>query len=403
MKRDKEYRVKPVKSIELSDKHIKPKVVILIASLLVFVGSMIALFYFLFRTESGWQNISISYGIVNSDKAISLNYKLGENGADPNVERRAIDANVKNTLVKSYELLDANNPYENMNNVHTLNESVNEEIVVDEFLYNSILEASNTYTFYLAPILQYYTSIINATNDSDARNFYPKTNNEIRQIFDEIAAYSNDRNHVKIIFSGNNKIKLYVSNEYLNFAKENDITNFIDFSWMRNAYILDYVSKGLIDSNLTNGYLTSADGYSVNLGVKEDMALNIYDYDNNVKNVGKISFNGKMNYLSLRNFILNKNDNKYIKYLDNDRITLFIDNLGNSSMASNYYVSMSNTKSLASLAINAEKVLIGSQIKKTELMTDANYYWLQNNKICYNKQDYKIEFLNGYEGELINA
>ena len=56
-----------------------------------------------------------------------------------------------------------------------------------------------------------------------------------------------------------------VSDDYLAFAEKNFISDFIDFSWMKNAFITDYVADVMIDNGYTLGSLTSYDGFTRNL------------------------------------------------------------------------------------------------------------------------------------------
>lgn len=64
---------------------------------------------------------------------------------------------------------------------------------------------------------------------------------------------------------GGNQVKLSVSDDYLAFAEKNFISDFIDFSWMKNAFITDYVADVMIDNGYTLGSLTSYDGFTRNL------------------------------------------------------------------------------------------------------------------------------------------
>ena len=57
---------------------------------------------------------------------------------------------------------------------------------------------------------------------------------------------------------GEGRIRLFVSREYLEFARREGVECFIDFEWMRNAFIIDYLARELAAQGYTSGVLLSA-------------------------------------------------------------------------------------------------------------------------------------------------
>ncbi len=386
--------IKPVKSVELNSKHIKLRVVILILALLTFVGSVIALFYFLLHTDDGWQSLSISYGFLNNDKAISLNYYLGKSGNATN-EKKAIENMTISAIEKSYKNLDNYSPYEDYNNVYMINHNYNKDILVDDFLYDALKKAKGYKTLYLGPIMDYYDAII-SSDENDAKNYDPVYNEEINEFFLNTLEYINDESQINIEIKDNNIIRLNISLDYLNYAQENDIENFISFSWLKNAFIMDYIADKLINYKYTYGFLTSVDGYSINLGCDESFMMYLYDYNKVAKNVASFEYQGRLNIVSKKNFIINTTDKNYIKqYSEDDRRTYLVDyRTGISNEASNYYVAASKNISLSDIALNLEKVYICDEINKSEFLSDISYFWVDSNKIYYSDSSYTIAIHN---------
>lgn len=60
-------------------------------------------------------------------------------------------------------------------------------------------------------------------------DFDPYQNEEIAAYFAEISAFAQDEHAVQIELLGENRIKLFVSEEYLAYASEEGISDFIDF------------------------------------------------------------------------------------------------------------------------------------------------------------------------------
>ena len=79
-------------------------------------------------------------------------------------------------------------------------------------------------------------------------NYDPRLSEEVAAEYAEIATYANNPEMVDIKLLGDNKIQLYVSEEYLTYAEENYITDYIDFHYHQiqnlqyslNIYYADY-------------------------------------------------------------------------------------------------------------------------------------------------------------------
>ena len=64
---------------------------------------------------------------------------------------------------------------------------------------------------------------------------------------------------------GDDTVVLRVSDAYRAFARQNGITAYTDLTWMKNAFIIDYLADTLNEKGYTLGNLTSYDGFTRNL------------------------------------------------------------------------------------------------------------------------------------------
>ena len=78
-------------------------------------------------------------------------------------------------------------------------------------------------------------------------------------------AYDEKYEEIDLKLLDNNKIILFVSEDYLSYADETGFSNFIDFSFMKNAVIIDYVADLMQKNGYTAGSITSYDGFTRNL------------------------------------------------------------------------------------------------------------------------------------------
>ena len=97
--------------------------------------------------------------------------------------------------------------------------------------------------------------------------------------FDDISAFAQDKHAVQIELLGENRIKLFVSEEYLAYASEEGISDFIDFYWMANAFIVDYIADTMRANGFVRGSVSSYDGFVRNLDdlSGSEYAFNIFN------------------------------------------------------------------------------------------------------------------------------
>ena len=76
---------------------------------------------------------------------------------------------------------------------------------------------------------------------------------------------------------GDNKVCLNVSDEYLAFLQENGVDSLIDFGWLKNAFVVDYLAEVMIARGYTLGAITSYDGYTRNFdSLNTEYAFNVF-------------------------------------------------------------------------------------------------------------------------------
>ena len=91
-------------------------------------------------------------------------------------------------------------------------------------------------------------------------------NSEVRGFVDETLTYVNNPDAIDIELLGENKLRLNVSDEYADFASQNDIGEYLDFFWLKNAFIVDYIAEHLAENRYIHGTITTYDGYTRHLG-----------------------------------------------------------------------------------------------------------------------------------------
>lgn len=320
-----------VQKIELENKIPKWKMILFIALLALGFSAFGHALSLLLSTESGWREIEVnSTSEINCGEEFVLMYNLGASGTSATVENKAITNLYSESSMKAYQLFTNDVEYVGINNISYINSHPNEEIEVDEVLYQafSLIQEYENRNIYLAPIYVQYDDMFYCNDDSEIVYYDPFSNEEVAEGYREIAAFARNPEAVDIQLLGDNKIKLYVSDEYLKYAEENYITCFVDFFWMKNAFIIDYLADVLISNGYTSGSISSYDGFVRNLDESgTEFAFNIYDkVDDTIYYAGVMQYSGSQSIVYLRNYMMNNQDIQHYYQLRNGEVrTSYLD------------------------------------------------------------------------------
>ena len=319
----------PVEHIPLPEGKVKLRAALLIALLVIAAVSFGIGINALVGTEAGLQEISALSGEMNCSEDFTFYYNLGYDGADATDERRAIRTLYSEAAGDALEIFSADSEFEGRNNVFTLNSRPNEAVSVDAALYEalSLVEAAGARYIYLAPLYEQAYSLVNSASDAEAAEFDPRAGGAAADFAAGIARFASDPGAVRIELLGDNTVRLAVSEEYLEYAAENAVERFIDFGWLKNAFICDYLAGTLAAAGYTRGALFSADGFSRSLdgetGVQYSLEIP-HREGGSVSAIGALELGGTFSAVLLRDYPMNEGEDYYI-YENGDIRSMFID------------------------------------------------------------------------------
>lgn len=405
---------KPVEKVELSEKHIGIRLALVVFLLIIGITFIVLGVRSIFTIEEGWTEIEVnSSADVNSGNEFVFMYNLGMGDMSATAENKVLKSLYTDIMVDAYQVFHNNQEFENVKNVYYVNQHPNEEIEVDEILYQALalIKEYEDRNIYLAPVYELYDDIFLCEDDSQITDYDPYLNPEIASVYQKIAEYARDAKSIDIILLENGRIKLFVSDEYKNYCSENNITSYIDFSWLKNAFITDYLAETLIAKGFTNGTVSSYDGFSRNLDDSgTEFSLNIYDVkENNVQdtNLNKISINqvatmrytGSKSIVSMRSFPINSLDAYSYYELDNGEIrTMYLDiSDGLCKSAANNLYSYSDEYNCSEILLQIAPIYISEEMHEDILsaLLDKEIYsiYCKDTIIRYNDSSLKLEDL----------
>lgn len=393
VKNRNENHPKPVKRIELFEKFPKGRLALTIALILLGACALgYALVSFL-TMEAGWTTIEADSSKANCSEEFIFQYDLGAGELSATAENKAINTLYTEASETAYQLFHTSQEFDGVKNLYYINRHPNEEIVVDEVLYQAFatIKTSGNRAIYLAPVYVQYSNLFGCNDDVETVNFDPYQNEEIVEYFAEIISFAGDRDAIDIQLLEEHKIKLYVSDAYLDYASEIGFSEFIDFYWMKNAFIVDYIADLMKANGFVRGSISSYDGFVRNLDDASGLeyAFNLFDrVGGSVYQAGVMRYDHAMSIVYLRNYPVNNSLDwqHYYEFRDGEIRTAYIDAAdGYCKSAVNNLVAYSQNSSCAEVLLQVMPVYIKDDFEAEELTRLA-----QNGVYSIYCEDYSI-------------
>ena len=339
---------------------------------------------YLINGEKGYQEVTVSTNSPSSAFEMKFIYNFGQTDLSVPAEKRAVTKLYSDLSLYYYHLFDVYKTYSGLNNIASINNSPNVELTVPSDLYNSLKIATKDEhrNIYLGPIYEVYNVLFSCESDIDASNWDPLKSSEIRSYFDSILEFAKSDNYIHLEFKDDNVIILHVNEEYIALAKEIGVSHFIDFYYIKNAFIVDFIADKMIESGYTHGSISSLDGYVRNF----DDTGNEYSYDyfnttdHGIEAVGKLTYTNFSSICTLHPFVLTDLEaSEFIyQYKNGEYVTRYIsieDGLSHDS----------------SCAV----VVFSEKLKCTDLMYAVLPYYQNDNPTSFEMDNCGIIFSDG--------
>ena len=340
-------------------------------------------------------------------------YDYSDLGATASQVSKALETKYSQISTDAFAIFSPDISKEGLENVNFVNASPNQEITVDPALYAAfeLLEQYENRSIYLAPVYVEYDRAIQSESDPEAMDKDPAKNPDVKAYIDELIHYTSDPQMISLELLGNDRIRLNVAQEYLDYAKEIGIEEFIDFGWKRNAFVVDYVADQLADAGYTNGYLASYDGFTRNL-VETEQTFNMNLFNLKGKDItvpAVMEYVGHHALVFLRSYPLDDLDEwSYYVYEDGSVVTSMIDPAdGVSKSALTNMVSYSKDYSCAEIMLNMAPIYLADAFRQdaANALTDQGIFsiWFEDDKLCYTDSSLKLTLRPDEAGNVVQT
>lgn len=381
--------------IELTRKNLPLRIVLLVLALAIAVGAFIYGWNAMVSSNAGWTEIKVSTGELNCSGDFVLNYYLGSGELSATEENRQLVTLYTDAAVHGYRLFSNEYVSASLGNLHYVNAHPNQQITVDPVLYEAFaaIQAAGNRSIYLAPAYAEYTRLFLCENEIDAKNADPARDPETVDYIARVCRFGADPEMIDLELLGNNQVRLTVSGEYQQFVKDNDIGAFLDFSWMTNAFITDYIADILVENGLTQGYLASKDGFTRNLcSADTKFTLNVFHrVEKDIYVAGDVHYPGGRSIVQLRDFPLDETDRwHYYAFSDGRIASTKLDPLtGTEKSAVSSLIAYSRQESCVDILLALAPVYLADSLDTQALssLTDQGIYCVypQDKTVWYNE------------------
>ncbi len=322
---------RPVKKIELSEKHLFLRLAAVILLVILGMGTIGYALFSMLHTEEGLTEIEANNGsLADVAGEFLFQYNLGAGELSATAENKALTLLYGELTRKAYMIFAEQEEFPETHNLAYLNHHLNEVITVDEALYEALavcMEGPER-ILYLAPVYEIYASVYHSAEDWEAAMADPLRSEEQRALVAEWMDYIRDPSMIDLELKTENRVELHVAPEYQQYMQENGEGTYLGFGWMKNAFVIDYLAGQLEQAGFVHGSLSGRDGFARNLDKDcKDFHFPLYRREGNtVFPTEPFTYDGAVSIVYLRDFPLTDADReRYYVYEDGEIRGPYID------------------------------------------------------------------------------
>lgn len=320
-----------MEKIELSSAHSGRRMALAVVFLVIGVVALVYGFMQMLGASAGWQQIEAATGREASCAGdFVLRYELGAGQLSATAENKALTRLYGDACVAALRMFSNSADWPEEHNVRYLNEHPNEVVSLQPGLYEALetVHASGDRTLFLGPVYELYNNVFTCQDDVQTAEFDPRQSEDTRRYFAACSAFARDPDAVDVELLGEGQVRLRVSEEYMAFAQAQEIASYIDFGWMENAFIIDYLADTLIAAGYTRGILTSYDGFARGLGGSDEpVSFNLFDSAGGLAEpAASVSCGGDMAAVYLHGYPMSERErSRYYVMGDGSVLTSYLD------------------------------------------------------------------------------
>ena len=396
---------KPVQKVQLSEKNVGRRIVLVVLFLAIGSGFLVYGFMNFLRGDSGWREISVKAGSeLNCSEDFTLKYNVGAGGVSAGGEAKALSL-IYTAAVKGYRLFNIDESFDDVTNLYDINQHPNEVMTVDPVLYDALKKVSdaNCREIYLGPLYASLENLCMSNDDAVAAQFDPEKDDDAAEEAAAVAAFAQNPDDISMEFPGENQVCLHVSDAYQAYAAEMGYTAYLDFFWMKNAFLIDYLADTIRGEGYQLGIISSKDGFVRCLdetGEKEYQYPLYHLSGNEIQSHGTMTYEGPKSIVFFHAYQAGSPDTyRYYQYQDGTMRTPYLSaSDGKDHTAASELLVYSGEYGCADTLLAALSDYQAESLSGESLKTLASQkiysVWFENNEIQTTDEKFSVTAVN---------
>lgn len=397
---------KPVQKVQLSEKNVGRRIVLVVLFLAIGSGFLVYGFMNFLRGDSGWREISVKAGSeLNCSEDFTLKYNVGAGGVSAGGEAKALSLIYTDAAVKGYRLFNIDESFDDVTNLYDINQHPNEVMTVDPVLYDALKKVSdaNCREIYLGPLYASLENLCMSNDDAVAAQFDPEKDDDAAEEAAAVAAFAQNPDDISMEFPGENQVCLHVSDAYQAYAAEMGYTAYLDFFWMKNAFLIDYLADTIRGEGYQLGIISSKDGFVRCLdetGKKEYQYPLYHLSGNEIQSHGTMTYEGPKSIVFFHAYQAGSPDTyRYYQYQDKTMRTPYLSaSDGKDHTAASELLVYSGEYGCADTLLAALSDYQAESLSGESLKTLASQkiysVWFENNEIQTTDEKFSVTAVN---------
>lgn len=397
---------KPVQKVQLSEKNVGRRIVLVVLFLAIGSGFLVYGFMNFLRGDSGWREISVKAGSeLNCSEDFTLKYNVGAGGVSAGGEAKALSLIYTDAAVKGYRLFNIDKSFDDVTNLYDINQHPNEVMTVDPVLYDALKKVSdaNCREIYLGPLYASLENLCMSNDDAVAAQFDPEKDDDAAEEAAAVAAFAQNPDDISMEFPGENQVCLHVSDAYQAYAAEMGYTAYLDFFWMKNAFLIDYLADTIRGEGYQLGIISSKDGFVRCLdetGEKEYQYPLYHLSGNEIQSHGTMTYEGPKSIVFFHAYQAGSPDTyRYYQYQDKTMRTPYLSaSDGKDHTAASELLVYSGEYGCADTLLAALSDYQAESLSGESLKTLASQkiysVWFENNEIQTTDEKFSVTAVN---------
>ena len=307
--------------------------------------------------------------------------------------------------MKGYRLFNIDESFDDVTNLYDINRHPNEVMTVDPVLYDALKKVSdaNCREIYLGPLYASLENLCMSNDDAVAAQFDPEKDDDAAEEAAAVAAFAQNPDDIFMEFLGENQVCLHVSDAYQAYAAEMGYTAYLDFFWMKNAFLIDYLADTIRGEGYQLGIISSKDGFVRCLdetGEKEYQYPLYHLSGNEIQSHGTMTYEGPKSIVFFHAYQAGSPDTyRYYQYQDGTMRTPYLSaSDGKDHTAASELLVYSGEYGCADTLLAALSDYQAESLSGESLKTLASQkiysVWFENNEIQTTDEKFSVTAVN---------